>query len=98
MHTVRHCIYSINIYCRVIGITDYETMFADSIKEMKKMHGISSAQVFSIRPRRDAVSTATGVDVHYMTNFSRGMLRYLHVGVVVGGDVIGNTLFERYVE
>lgn len=57
---------------RIVGITDYEAMYADAIKIMKSMHGISSAQVFTIRPRRGASSEETGVDVHYMTNFSRG--------------------------
>lgn len=57
---------------RIIGITDYEDMFEDTIKIMKQMHGLTSAQVFTIRPRRGASAEETGVDVHYMTNFSRG--------------------------
>lgn len=57
---------------RIVGITDYEEMFADTIRGMKQIHGITSAQVFTIRPRRGASSDETGVDVHYMTNFSRG--------------------------
>lgn len=47
-------------------------MFKDTIKIMQQMNGITAAQVFRITPRRGASSDETGVDVHYMTNFSRG--------------------------
>ena len=46
-------------------------MFKDVAKEMN-LHGISAAQSFSIRARPGASSGETGVDVHYITDFTRG--------------------------
>lgn len=70
---------------RIIGITDYEDMFKDTISIMKQMHGITGAQVFRITPRRGASPDQTGVDVLYMTNFSRGacLLCYLHMFIAL---------------
>lgn len=63
-----------------MGITDYENMFASTNKILASLKGISKAQVFTIRPRRGASSSETGVDVHYMTGFNRGnVLHVCHV-------------------
>lgn len=59
---------------RLVGITDYERMFEATNRILSTIDGISQAQVFSIRPRRGAISEETGVDVHYMTGFNRGNL------------------------
>ena len=52
---------------RIVGITDYDAMFAETVAGMSSIHGLTKAQVFSIRPRPKAKSTENGVDVHYMT-------------------------------
>jgi hypothetical protein len=71
------------LFLRLIGITDYEVMFADVIKSMKSMHGISKAQVVTMRPRRGASYTVTGVDLHYMTNFSQGIHFILYFTIFI---------------
>lgn len=51
-------------------------MFPEELKILQTMHGLSMAQVISIRPRVGASATATGVDVHYMTDFGSGPATY----------------------
>jgi len=69
-------------YCRIVGITDYETMFVDAIDSMKKdITGLTAVQTITLRPRKGAGVDEAGVDVHYLTDFARGKM--LSVGVMV---------------
>ena len=65
-------------------------MFKPTINTMKQMNGITASQAFRITPRRGASSDVTGVDVLYMTNFSRGTCLFCSI------HICPNTMCSNY--
>jgi hypothetical protein len=57
---------------RLVGITDFKTMFNDIDKNPFNINGISQLHGFRIVARPGASSSETGVDVHYTEDYSRG--------------------------
>ena len=57
---------------RIVGITDYEEMYSDVIKASSHIYGLTSIHGFRIVARPGALSSETGVDIHYVEDYSGG--------------------------
>ncbi len=55
-----------------MGVTDYEAMYSDIIKGSSHITGLTSIHGFRIVARPGALSSQTGVDIHYVEDYSGG--------------------------